>query len=178
MTEKNLKPNEKSPLKELVKLRERIKKKKPNFRTAESWRYKRVKENWRRPRGIDSKMRLKKRGWPESVSVGYRGPKKARGLHPSGYQEVLVTNADDLLDINPETQAIRIAHTIGAKKRFEILAKAKEKGIHILNPGEVKKPEEEEEAKAEAKEEGKGEAEKKAEEAETSKNEAGEEKES
>lgn len=173
MTEKNSKTKEKSPLKELVKLRERIKKKKPNFRAAESWRYKRVKENWRRPKGIDSKMRLKKRGWPESVSVGFRGPKKARGLHPSGYEEVLVANVDDLLDVNPENQAIRIAHTIGAKKRFEILAKAKEKGIRILNPGQVKKPEEEEEAEAEAVVE-----EKKAEEAEESKTESGEEKDS
>jgi large subunit ribosomal protein L32e len=157
MSQKNSTITAKSPLRKLVELRERVKKKKPKFRTAESWRYKRVKENWRRPRGIDNKMRQKKRGWPKSVSVGYRGPKNARGLHPSGYQEVLVTNVDDLLNVNPELQAIRIAHTVGAKKRFEILAKAKEKGIRILNPGEIKKPEEEEEAEAVAAEEEKGE---------------------
>ena len=33
--------------------------KKPKFRRQESWRYKRVPDKWRRPHGIDSKMRKK-----------------------------------------------------------------------------------------------------------------------
>lgn len=122
--------------KERVKIRERVKNKKPDFRRQESWRYKRVKESWRRPRGIDSKMRKKVKGWPKSPRVGYRGPKEARGLHPSGYMEVLVHNVDDVDGVDPKTQAIRIAHTVGARKRVEISARAKEREIHILNPRE------------------------------------------
>ena len=122
--------------KERVKIRERVKNKKPDFRRQESWRYKRVKESWRRPRGIDSKMRKKVKGWPKSPRVGYRGPKEARGLHPSGYMEVLVHNVDDVDGVDPKTQAIRIAHTVGARKRVEISARAKEREIHILNPKE------------------------------------------
>ena len=122
-------------LKKLVELREKVKSKKPEFRRQESWRYKRVKENWRRPRGIDSKMRRKVKGWPATVNIGYRGPKLARGLHPSALREVLVYNPDDLREINPETEAIRIAHTVGARKRAEILSRARELGIHVLNPG-------------------------------------------
>ena len=110
------------------------KRKKPKFRRQESWRYKRVKENWRKPCGIDSKMRRKVKGWPRSPTVGYRGPKKARYLHPSGFVEVLVHNVDNLEKIDPETQAIRIAHTVGAKKRIEISTRAEEKGVRILNP--------------------------------------------
>src|SRR5438034_580225 len=34
-----------------------MKESKPEFGRQESWRYKRVKENWRRPRGVTSKMR-------------------------------------------------------------------------------------------------------------------------
>lgn len=123
-------------VKQVLIVRKRIKDKKPDFKRQESWRYKRVKENWRRPRGIDSKMRKKVKGWPKSPSKGYRGPKIARGLHPSGYKEIRVNNADKIDDINPETQAIRIAHTVGMKKRVEITAKANEKGIYILNPKE------------------------------------------
>jgi len=124
-------------------LRQRHKSKKPKFRRQESWRYKRVSEVWRKPDGIDSKMRKKMRGWPKSVKIGYRGPRVARGLHPSGYAEVLVRTVDDLGKIDPKTQAIRIAHTVGMKKRAEISIRAGEKGILILNPLPEVKPEEE-----------------------------------
>ncbi len=126
-------------------LRRRLKSKKPKFRRQESWRYKRVSEVWRKPDGIDSKMRRKKKGWPKSVEVGYRGPKAARGLHPSGYAEVLIHTVDDVEKVDPKTQAIRIAHAVGARKRIEITARARERDIHILNPREVEKPLAEEE---------------------------------
>jgi len=134
-------------------LRKRLKSKKPKFRRQESWRYKRVSEIWRKPRGMDSKMRKKKKGWPKSVEIGYRGPKAARGLHPSGYIEVLIHTVDDVEKVNPKTQAIRIAHTVGARKRIEITARSGEMDIHVLNPRAVEKPlaeEEVEEAEAAA----------------------------
>ncbi|MCK5562868.1 50S ribosomal protein L32e [Candidatus Bathyarchaeota archaeon] len=131
-------------------LRKRLKSKKPKFRRQESWRYKRVSEIWRKPRGMDSKMRRKKKGWPKSVEIGYRGPKAARGLHPSGYIEVLIHTVDDVEKVNPKTQAIRIAHTVGARKRIEITARAGEMDIHVLNPRAVEKPLMEEEAEAAA----------------------------
>jgi len=128
-----------------LKLRTRIKSKKPRFRRQESWRYKRVSEVWRAPDGIDSKMRRKVKGWPASAEVGYRGPRKARHLHPSGYEEVVVRNVDDLVKVDPNTQAIRIAHTVGMRKRAEIFVRAGERLIHILNPLPEEKPVEAEE---------------------------------
>lgn len=135
-----------------LRIRERVKKSKPNFVRQESWRYKRLKENWRRPRGLDNKMRRKIKGWPPTVNVGYRGPKIARGLHPSGYQEVLVYNLKDLKGIDPKMQAVRIAHTVGKKKRAAILAEAKKKKITVLNL-KVKETVEKEEEKTEEGEE-------------------------
>jgi len=123
-------------------LRQRHKSKKPKFRRQESWRYKRVSEVWRKPDGIDSKMRKKVKGWPKSAEIGYRGPMVARGLHPSGYREVLVRTVDDLGNVDPKTQAIRIAHTVGMKKRAEISIRAGERGVRILNPLPEVKPEE------------------------------------
>ncbi len=120
----------------LLKLRERVKANKPKFRRQESWRYKRVNGRWRRARGIDNKMRKRIKGWPKSPRVGYRGPKEARGLHPSGYMEVLVHNVDEVEDVDPETQAVRIAHSVGARKRVEITARSQERAIYILNPKE------------------------------------------
>jgi large subunit ribosomal protein L32e len=141
MSEKEL---EKPATERALELRQRHKSKKPKFRRQESWRYKRVSEVWRKPDGIDSKMKRKLRGWPKSVEIGYRGPRVARRLHPSGYIEVLVRTFDDLGEIDPETQAIRIAHEVGMKKRAEIALRAGERGIHILNPLPEAKPEEEE----------------------------------
>jgi len=140
-----LKPELSEAKKRALELRERLKKKRPEFRRQESWRYKRIKESWRRPRGIDSKMRLKKKGWPATVEVGYRGPKEARGLHPSGFEEVLVHNPEEVDHVDPKTQAIRIAHAVGMKKRVEIIARAEERNVYVLNPIRVEEEFEEEE---------------------------------
>ena len=121
----------------LLRLRSHVKSSKPAFVRPESWRYTRLKENWRRPRGLDHKMRRKIKGWPPTVNVGYKGPKVARGLHPSGYREVLINNIEELGEIDPKTQAIRIAHTVGKRKRVKIIAEARKKKIAILNVKET-----------------------------------------
>ena len=123
------------------------KRKKPRFRRQESWRYKRVGDSWRKPHGVDSKMRKKVKGWPVSPTVGYRSPKKTRGLHPSGFVEVRVQCLADLGGIDPELQAIRIARRVGGRKRVEIMALAEAKGIHVLNPRRPREPEGIEEGK-------------------------------
>lgn len=131
-----MKKEEASTKEQKLRVRKRVKGEKPDFRRHESWRYKRVKESWRRSRGIDSKMRKGVKGWPKSVKVGYRGPRGARGLHPSGFEEVLVYNVDEVDRVDPETQAIRIGRTVGGRKRVEISARARERKVYILNPKE------------------------------------------
>jgi len=136
-----------------LRIRQRVKGRKPSFNRPESWRYVRLKRNWRRPRGLDHKMRRKIRGWPATVSVGYRGPRIARNLHPSGYLEVLVNRVEELKEIDPKIQAVRIAHTVGKRKRTRIITEAKKKKLVILNVREEKKapekelPEEDQEKK-------------------------------
>jgi len=128
---------EQAEKKRLLKVRKRISKKRPHFKRFESWRFVRIKDQWRKPRGIDNKMRTELQGWPKSVKIGYRGPTAVRGLHPSGKEEVMVWNAKDVAKVDPETQVARIGGTVGGKKKETILEKAEELKIRILNPGAI-----------------------------------------
>ena len=68
-------------------------------------------------------------------SIGYRTPRNLRGLHPSGYQDILVKNIVELEDLDPSTQAGRISSTVGTRKKITMLEKARELKIKILNKG-------------------------------------------
>ncbi|MFQ5986768.1 MAG: 50S ribosomal protein L32e [Thermoplasmata archaeon] len=105
----------------------------PAFRRQEWFRYKRLGVAWRRPRGHHSKLRRHLGYRPSLPSAGHRGPRAVRGLHPSGFQEVLVHRPEDLEGMNAETQAGRIAHSVGTRKRVAIQERADELGIRILN---------------------------------------------
>jgi large subunit ribosomal protein L32e len=134
----------------LMELRKKINKKRPSFRRVESWRYRRVKESWRKARGIDSKTRKKKKSGIKSPTVGYRGPKKVRGLHPSGYEEVKIITINDLSNLNKKKHAVKISGKLGAKKRIELIDYCQKRGFKILNLGISQKEIESLEAMAEA----------------------------
>ena len=96
--------------------------------------YKRLGNKWRAPRGSQSKMRKEKAGKRDLPKVG-RGTALAwRGMHPSGRFEFFVRNLHDLGRVNEKTQAIRISAAIGAKAKEEIVKRAKELGLAVLNP--------------------------------------------
>jgi len=136
--------------KRLIELRKKINKTRPSFRRVESWRYKRVKDSWRKARGIDSKTRKKKKSGVKSPSVGYRSPKKVRGLHPSGYIEARITTIQDLSNLNKNKHAIKISGKLGAKKRMVLIDICQKRGFKILNLGISQKEIESLEAMAEA----------------------------
>ena len=114
--------------------RQEVKEHKPDFVRPESWRYVRLQTNWRKPKGIDHHQRKQKsRGRPGLVKVGYRGPKEARGLHPSGFTDNLVHNLNDLEKLDPKKDGVRFGHGVGTKKRKEIAVKAIEGKFKIFN---------------------------------------------
>jgi large subunit ribosomal protein L32e len=123
--------------KQLLEARKKIADKRPKFVRQESWRYDRLAENWRKPKGKDNKMRKQLSGVPRIVKIGYRGPKNARGLHPSGYTDNIIFNINDLTKLDPLRDAARLAHTVGTRKRKEIIAKAEIMHIKILNAGNL-----------------------------------------
>jgi len=108
-------------------------KKKPRFIRQQLWQFKKLDDKWRRPRGRHSKQRRHYKYRPPLPRVGYGTPRVVRGLHPSGFKERMVYNVRDLEGIDREREAIRIGGTVGRRKREEIIAKANEMGIRVLN---------------------------------------------
>ena len=95
-------------------------------------------KSWRNPVGKHSNVRLEKKHAPAKPKIGYRTDKEIRGKHPSGYDEVMVHNTDDLEQIKPEEEAARIGSTVGGRKKAQILEKAEDQDIKVLNNGENK----------------------------------------
>ncbi|MGH9926332.1 MAG: 50S ribosomal protein L32e [Nitrososphaeraceae archaeon] len=120
---------------DLLRARKKVSATRPKFVRQESWRYIRLAENWRKPKGVDNKMRKQVSGVPPLVKVGYRGPKRARGLHPSGYRDRLIHNIRDLEKLDPKVDAARIGHSVGRRKRIDIVSKANALGVKVLNRG-------------------------------------------
>jgi large subunit ribosomal protein L32e len=104
--------------------RGRFGKKQFRRKSIEKW------DKWRKPHGIDIDRCLAHGRRPK---IGYRSDANLRDIHPSGYKEVLVCNVKDLAKINNKTEAARISRTVGKRKRNEIVKKANESAIWVLN---------------------------------------------
>ncbi|HYM39903.1 MAG TPA: 50S ribosomal protein L32e [Thermoplasmata archaeon] len=131
--EPNLKPKLEPRIKRLLALRASRSMHRPAFHRQEWFRYKKFGDEWRKPQGGQSKLR-RHFGYRWNLpSVGYRGPRDVRGLHPSGFQEVLVHNERQLDGLDPAKQAVRIAHGVGSRKRELIEKSCDDKGLRVLN---------------------------------------------
>jgi large subunit ribosomal protein L32e len=119
--------------KKLLKYKIERSRRRTPFRRQEWFRYARFSDSWRKPRGKHSKLREHLDWRPPVVDAGFRSPKIVRGLHPSGFREVMVNNENDLASIDPKVQAARIASSVGTRKKLAIQEKADELNIKVLN---------------------------------------------
>jgi large subunit ribosomal protein L32e len=98
---------------------------------------KKLSASWRMPKGAHNKMRRQLKAKGSLPTPGYGSPAAVRGLHPSGFRDVLIYNVASLTRLNPETEAIRIGGTVGRRARMKIQAAALEQGLKVLNPHEI-----------------------------------------
>ncbi len=150
-------------------------KKKKTASRRQDFNIKRLPTKWKHPRGMHSQQRKKTKGHPKGPRIGYSTPLEIRGLHPSGLMPLLVNSLGDLNDVQ-EKQGILLSTRVGKRKRIQILEKAKEKNLTVLNIKDSEayikniqealvKKKEEKTKKKEKKDKTKKEAEKKAKEA-------------
>ena len=119
----------------------------PNFGAKSR---KRVSSRWRKPRGIDSKKRIKRSFMGAEPTIGYRNPESLRHMRRDGTKQILVHSKVELVDIieDPDITgfSITVASSVSKRKKAEITEFASQNGIKVTNPPPKEK-------KAEAKEE-------------------------
>jgi large subunit ribosomal protein L32e len=99
-----------------------------------------LSDSWRKPRGQHNKQREQKKAKGALPKPGFGSPVAVRGMHPSGFFDVLVTSLKDLEGLDPKTQAVRIGATVGTRKRVIIQEQAVSAGLKVLNAHVVKAP--------------------------------------
>mmetsp|Transcript_19564 Transcript_19564/g.45747 ORF Transcript_19564/g.45747 Transcript_19564/m.45747 type:complete len:136 (-) Transcript_19564:70-477(-) len=112
-----------------------IKKRTKKFIRHQSDRFDRVSESWRRPKGIDSRVRRRFRGNRRLVNIGYGNNKKTRGLLPSGFRKFRVNNVNELelLLMHNRVFAAEVAHNVSKANRKIILQRAAELNVKVIN---------------------------------------------
>jgi large subunit ribosomal protein L32e len=121
----------------LLEIRKKRKAKKPDFIRQDYHKKARLSKKWRRPKGIQSKMRYGMKGYSKTIAVGYGSPAGVKGLTREGLAAVLVSNISELKKIE-DGQAAVISGRLGQKKKAEIVKKADELGITLLNIKDAK----------------------------------------
>lgn len=88
------------------------------------------KQKWKRPTGRDNKMREKKKGKPQVVSIGFKQDRNSRDKIKEK-NPVLIYNISDLLKMKEGD--IGVVASVGKRKKLEIARKAIEKNLSLHN---------------------------------------------
>ncbi|CAG8509261.1 6677_t:CDS:2 [Ambispora leptoticha] len=112
-----------------------VKKRTKPFKRHQSDRYKSVKESWRKPKGIDNRVRRRFKGQLPMPKIGYGSNKKTRHLLPNGFKKFLVSNVRELelLLMHNKTYAAEIAHNVSSRNRLKIIERAAQLSVRITN---------------------------------------------
>ncbi|KAH1226596.1 60S ribosomal protein L32-1 [Glycine max] len=112
-----------------------VKKRVKKFKRPQSDRKISVKTNWRRPKGIDSRVRRKFKGCTLMPNIGYGSDKKTRHYLPNGFKKFVVHNVKDLelLMMHNRTYCAEIAHNISTRKRKDIVERAAQLDVVVTN---------------------------------------------
>ncbi|XP_063687840.1 large ribosomal subunit protein eL32-like [Bolinopsis microptera] len=113
-----------------------VKKRTKRFIRHQSDRYSKLsKSSWRKPKGIDNRVRRRFKGQFLMPSIGYGSNKNTRHLMPDGFLKFVVHNVPDLelLLMQNKKYAAEIAHDVSAKKRKDIVERAQQLNIKVTN---------------------------------------------
>eukprot|EP00552_Chaetoceros_brevis_P004709 CAMPEP_0197734914 /NCGR_PEP_ID=MMETSP1435-20131217/88_1 /TAXON_ID=426625 /ORGANISM="Chaetoceros brevis, Strain CCMP164" /LENGTH=136 /DNA_ID=CAMNT_0043322379 /DNA_START=1 /DNA_END=411 /DNA_ORIENTATION=- len=113
-----------------------VKKRTKKFIRHQADQFKRIaRSSWRKPKGIDGRVRRRFKGTIPMPSIGYGSNKKTRNVHPNGFQSVVVHNVNELemLMMHNRTFAATIGHSVSTRGRQEIVSRAEQLAIRVTN---------------------------------------------
>ncbi|CAH0769627.1 unnamed protein product [Bemisia tabaci] len=112
-----------------------IKKKMRKFIRHQSDRYAKLKPNWRKPKGIDNRVRRRFKGQLRMPSIGYGSDKRTKHMLPNHFRKVVIHNVRDLtmLLMQNRKYCAEVAHNVSAKKRKQIVERAHQLSVKVLN---------------------------------------------
>merc|ERR1712183_1135752 len=112
-----------------------VKKRTKKFIRHQSVDFLRVKPNWRKPKGIDNRVRRRFKGQYKMPNIGYGSNAKTKHICPNGFKKFIVNNVSDLEVLLMQTRvyAAEIAHTVSSQKRKLIVERAKQLDIRVTN---------------------------------------------
>ena len=116
----------------LIKAKKEAKARQPRFNRTDGHKKRRTKQGWRRPKGLQSKMRLHRKGYSRTVKTGYGTPAALRGTTRDGLTIKRVENKHDLDQLDPKTDAALLGN-LGRKKKEDLIKAAQEKGLALAN---------------------------------------------
>ncbi|CAB1100626.1 unnamed protein product [Ectocarpus sp. 6 AP-2014] len=115
-----------------------VKKRTKKFARHQTDRFMRIKNSsWRKPKGIDGRVRRRFKGCLPMPNVGYGSDKRTRNILPNGFYKFLVHNVKELelLLMHNRKYAAEIAHNVSSRKRKEIVERAGQLHIRVTNAG-------------------------------------------
>merc|ERR1712235_119198 len=113
-----------------------VKKRTKRFIRHQSDRYDKVKQNWRKPKGIDNRVRRRFKGVYKMPNIGYGSAKLTKHMLPTGFRKVLVHNVKELevLMMQNKKFCAEIAHGVSSRNRKELVERAQQLAIRVTNP--------------------------------------------
>ena len=112
-----------------------VKKRAKTFTRHQSDRYGKVKRNWRKPKGIDNRVRRRFKGMYKMPNIGYGSNKATKHMLPIGFRKVLVHNVKELevLMMQNKKFCAEIAHGVSSKNRKTLVERAQQLAIRVTN---------------------------------------------
>ncbi|XP_054576202.1 60S ribosomal protein L32-like [Eptesicus fuscus] len=113
-----------------------VKKTTKKFIRHQSDQYVKIKRNWRKPRGIDSRVRRRFKGQILMPNIGYGSNRKTKHMLPSGFRKFLVHNVTELevLLMCNKSHCAETAHSVSPKNQKATVERAAQLAIRVTNP--------------------------------------------